>query len=74
MKIAQRTVSVLLFATVTMPYHVRAELEIELNTRCEVRIRGEITAADAEKLVSSDCPSPFILLNNSPGGDVRAGM
>ena len=30
--------------------------------------------ADAEKLAGSDCPRPSVTLENSPGGDVRAGM
>jgi len=70
----QRLVAAAILASAILPYHARAELEIAHRTRCEVRISGEITAADALKLVGSDCPDPFVILYNSPGGDVRAGM
>lgn len=74
MTVPKRIAIVLLLATANFPYHADAELEIAHRTRCEVRISGEITAADAEKLASSDCANPFVTLYNSPGGDVRAGM
>ncbi|MDA0995106.1 MAG: hypothetical protein O3A13_15945, partial [Proteobacteria bacterium] len=78
-KILQQTWVVLVFALAIIPDHVSAELEIEhyqvfQTTRCRVLIRGEITAADAEELASSNCPGPVIKLSNSPGGDLRAGM
>lgn len=45
-----------------------------IDDSCVVTINGEISAADADKLESNVCRRPSIVLNNSPGGDVRAGM
>lgn len=56
-----------------MPADLRADVRIEVQS-CIVTILGEITADDAEKLVRSDCPRPSLVLSNSPGGDVSAGM
>lgn len=74
MRTSRGAMKALFFAVAIAPCLARADLEITHSTRCEVTISGEITAQDAEKLASSVCPSPFILLNDSPGGDVRAGM
>jgi hypothetical protein len=72
---AQRMFAILTLATALTPYSVRADVDIELiGQACSVIIRGEITMADADKLESSNCPRPMIALDNSPGGDVRAGM
>lgn len=75
MKTTQRTITVLILAATIVPHYVRAELEIELSGQaCSVNIRDDITAADAGKLERSDCPRPIVWLNDSPGGDVSAGM
>jgi hypothetical protein len=73
MKILRRLVTVLTFATALLPSNLRADVDIELQS-CIAIIFGEITAADAEELASSDCPRPQIVLRNSPGGHATAGM
>lgn len=71
---AKKVLLFLLCVIPAMPHRAEADLQIEQRTRCEVWIRGEITAADADKLERSECEHPFVMLSDSPGGDARAGM
>lgn len=75
MKVLKFQAAILLFAASVNPAHVFAEAEIRFDDEmCDVTIWGEITASDAEEIVTSGCPKPWIILNNSPGGNVEAGM
>jgi hypothetical protein len=75
MKVLQQIGFVLILAAPIIPRDSRAELEFRMSDKdCVVHVNGEITLADAEELLHTDCPNPWIVLNDSPGGDVYAGM
>lgn len=75
MKVLQQIGFILILAAVVFPCDSRAELEIDISDQwCIVHVTAEITLADAEELLRTDCSSPTIILNDSPGGDVYAGM
>ncbi len=54
MNVLQHTGAILVFAASVNPAHVFAEAEIRFDDQlCDVTIRGEITASDADEIVSS---------------------